>query len=38
MGELQQTLTAANTQALCKHLSKNVHILSYRGLQVSTFM
>ena len=37
MGELQQTLTAAATQALCKHLSKNVHILSNRGLQVSTF-
>jgi len=33
MGELHQTLTAA----LCKHLSKNVPILSNGGLQVSMF-
>jgi len=36
MDELQQTLTATATPALCKHLSKNVHILSSGGLQVST--
>jgi hypothetical protein len=39
MGELQQKLAAAATQALCKHMmSKNVHTLSSGGPQVSMFM
>jgi hypothetical protein len=39
MGKLAQKLTAAATQAPCKHSSKNVHILSnWGGLQVSMFI